>query len=97
MCRKHHAVRLYAEPGADAPMDRRLGYIFRGLGEWVRCAKCDLTGHVRNPGKGVRWHTPGTVGHLSRASRLASARSWNAGGPLLAVTADAESGEAVPS
>lgn len=79
MCR-HHPVPLYVEPGRAAPIERRPAFVFRDLGAWVRCAKCDLTGTVRHLGRGVTWHTPGTVGHASRERTFAKAREWNTAG-----------------
>lgn len=76
MCR-HLPVTLYAEPGPAAPIERRLAYIFRDLAGWVRCAKCDITGSVRRCGRGVSWHTPGTVGYAGRERTFAKAREWN--------------------
>lgn len=76
MCRKHQPKQMYTKPDAKTQFDMALAYTLRGLGQWIMCGECGLTGCVTDAGD-VRWYTPGTVGFISQGRDLAKAAAWN--------------------
>lgn len=76
MCRKHTPVLMYTRPDPKTQYDLCLAYALRGLGEWITCTTCGLTGCTTSFGN-TRWFTPGKVGYISRERDLAKAKAWN--------------------